>query len=209
MITITDKKQCSGCSACATACPTQCITMTEDKEGFLYPQVSQELCIKCKKCITVCPVINPLSKRTPQQCHAAYHVKTRETSSSGGIFYWLAYYILQQKGVVCGVVFNKDWTTEHRFIDKISDLWMLQGSKYVQSNIKDTYIQTKEFLKKNIPVLYTGTPCQIAGLHKYLGSKINKNQLFTVELCCHGVPSPRIWKQYLKENVTDNISHIT
>ena len=100
MITITNKKQCSGCSACATACPIQCITMTEDKEGFLYPQVNKELCIKCKKCITVCPVINPFPKRTPQQCHAAYHVKTREVSSSGGIFYWIACYILQQKGVV-------------------------------------------------------------------------------------------------------------
>lgn len=117
MITITNKKQCSGCSACATACPIQCITMTEDKEGFLYPQVNKELCIKCKKCITVCPVINPFPKRTPQQCHAAYHVKTREVSSSGGIFYWIACYILQQKGVVCGVAFNKDWTTEHQFID--------------------------------------------------------------------------------------------
>lgn len=92
MITITNKKQCSGCSACATACPIQCITMTEDKEGFLYPQVNKELCIKCKKCITVCPVINPFPKRTPQQCHAAYHVKTREVSSSGGIFYWIACY---------------------------------------------------------------------------------------------------------------------
>ena len=79
MITITNKKQCSGCSACATACPIQCITMTEDKEGFLYPQVNKELCIKCKKCITVCPVINPFPKRTPQQCHAALSCKDKRS----------------------------------------------------------------------------------------------------------------------------------
>lgn len=210
MITLQNNSLCSGCGACASICPTQCIRMENDIEGFLYPKVNQEQCINCNKCNKVCPIINPHTKRSPLSCYAAYNTQSRMNSSSGGVFFLLAKAILEKKGVVCGVAFDETWVTEHVFIETIEQLAKLQGSKYIQSNTKETYKKAFDFLKQNRIVLYTGTPCQIAGLNSFLKQKkIDLTNLFTVELCCHGVPSPSIWKQYLSENVKGKITNIT
>lgn len=172
---IKNKKDCSGCHACMSICPKGCITMTHDNEGFLYPKVNYNLCIKCKKCIDVCPVINkPKTNETPQ-AYACINKdeETRLKSSSGGIFTLLADLVLQEEGAVFGAAFNSQFELEHICIDNsnIHDLDKLRGSKYLQSRIGNAYIEAENKLKTGKPVLFTGTPCQIAGLRSYLNKQ--------------------------------------
>ena len=199
MIQFIDKKDCCGCNACTQKCPTSCITMNEDNEGFLYPKVNIELCIKCGLCKNVCPVIHQGKEQRPLCTYATKNnnESVRINSSSGGIFSLLAEYVLSQKGIVFGARFNECWEIIHDYTEIIEGIVDFRGSKYVQSKIGNSFLKTKQFLKSGRLVLFSGTPCQIAGLKLFLEE--DYENLLTVDFVCHGVPSPKIWRIYLQE----------
>lgn len=201
MITITDKSQCCGCSACAQRCPKQCISMQMDNEGFLYPQVDISKCVDCHLCEKVCPVINQYDTRTPLKVYAAKNSddEVRRLSSSGGIFTLLAEQTIKDGGVVFGACWDNEWNVKHDCVDNISDLQRFRSSKYLQSVIGDAYLKTEQFLKTGRKVMFTGTPCQIAGLKHFLRKEYDN--LLAVEIICHSVPSPGVWQQYLTEKL--------
>lgn len=201
MIYIKEKKDCCGCGACAQRCPKSCITMQEDEEGFLYPQVDEKKCIDCGLCEKVCPVINQVDKREPLVLYSAIHRNDdiRLKSSSGGIFTSIAECVIEQGGVVFGAKFDEDWSVIHDYTENKDELSEFRGSKYVQSRISNNYKSVESFLKSGRKVLFSGTPCQVAGLKLYLRKEYDN--LFTVDFICHGVPSPKVWHEYLKEEV--------
>lgn len=201
MIKIYKKEDCCGCSACVHICPKHSIAFKEDCEGFLYPHVDLKTCVDCGLCEKVCPVLNQNDERLPLQTFAAKHRddEVRMKSSSGGVFTLLAEHILDKGGVVFGAKFNENWEVIHDYVETKEGLAPFRGSKYVQSNIGNSYKLVEEFLKIGREVMFTGTPCQIAGLKKYL-RKDYKN-LLTVDFVCHGVPSPMVWKKYLEEEI--------
>ena len=198
MIKISSPDRCMGCHACYNACPAKCITMEYDSEGFLYPHVNEEKCINCNLCEKVCPVIKrgELSVNKPKG-YVAYSkdADIRRNSSSGGMFYMLAQKILLNGGVVFAAAFDENFVLRHSFTESVEELPKYMGSKYVQSIIGDTYKQAKDFLLKSRTVLFAGTPCQIEGLKKYL--RKDYDNLITIDIICHGVPSPLVWKKYL------------
>lgn len=206
MIDIKDKSKCCGCAACAQRCPKQCITMLKDKEGFLYPKVDIVKCTDCGLCEKVCPVLNVSKARLPQKVYAAKNRDevVRRQSSSGGVFTILAEKTINAGGVVFGVMFNENWEVVHSYTETIEGLAAFRGSKYVQSSIGNSYRQAEAFLKQGREVLFSGTPCQIAGLKRYLRKEYNN--LFTMECVCHGVPSPLVWREYLNDIKTYNAS---
>lgn len=201
MIVLTKKEDCCGCNACVQVCSKKCIAMREDQEGFLYPHIDQCICINCGLCEKVCPVINQGELRQPLVVLAAKNSneKVRLLSSSGGIFSLLSEYILEKNGVVFGARLNDKWQVVHDYTETKEGLSAFRGSKYVQSHIGNSYAQVKLFLKQGRLVLFSGTPCQIAGLKRYL-FKDYKN-LVTLDIICHGVPSPKVWQNYLDEKV--------
>jgi coenzyme F420-reducing hydrogenase beta subunit len=172
--------------------------MLADTEGFLYPRIDNDKCIKCGRCEMACPVIILGSERTPLQVYAAKNTDgtIRNASSSGGIFTAFAKQIIQESGVVFGARFNDAWEVVHGFTESIKGLVEFRGSKYVQSNIGNTYKQAQDFLEARRQVLFSGTPCQISGLKGIL-QKEYKN-LLTVDLVCSGVPSPEVWRKHVK-----------
>lgn len=193
---------CTGCSACASICQSNAISMCENNEGFLYPFINKDLCIKCQQCARICPALTPVSKHPLKEGKhfiAQYTDSyTRQKSASGGAFAGIATdVILNRQGVVFGASLCKDLVVRHIMIDKCELITRLQNSKYVQSDINDSYKIAKEQLDANRLVFFTGTPCQIAGLYSYLGKEY-KN-LLTADIICHGVPSPRLWKRYCAE----------
>lgn len=206
MIQIIDKQQCCGCSACVQKCPKQCISLKEDNEGFLYPRVDTKTCIDCGLCEKVCPVLNPYETREPLQVLAAINKdeKIRMESSSGGIFTLLAEPIIREGGVVFGARFDEEWQVTLDYTETIEGLAAFRGSKYVQARTGETYKQCEQFLKAGRKVLYTGTPCQIAGLHHYLRKEYDN--LISCDLACHGVPSPLVWHRYLESVCEENKS---
>lgn len=199
MINITNPIQCCGCNACAQRCPHKCITLQEDSEGFLYPIININKCIKCNICKKVCPIINTKQESTTIKTYAAINKDEtiRQESSSGGIFSLIAKEIIINKGVVFGAIFDKEWMVKHTFFETIKELKYFRGSKYIQSRIEDCYIKAESFLKENRLVLFSGTPCQIAGLKQFL--RKDYENLITIDFICHGVPSPKVWKRYLYE----------
>lgn len=203
MIQIKDNKDCCGCNACVQRCPKQCITMRTDNEGFLYPFVDTSLCIDCGLCEKVCPVINQVKPKQPLKVYAAYNKneEIRLQSSSGGIFTLLAEEIIKKEGVVFGVKFNKDWMPEFDYTETMEGITPFRGSKYVQAIVGNAYKKAEEFLKGGREVLFSGTPCQIAGLKKYLRKEYNN--LLTIDIICHGVPSPKVWSRFLDNYSTD------
>lgn len=204
-----DEKQCTGCGACYVSCPTACIEMKFDAEGFYAPVVEAEKCIHCGKCVKNCPVLSTPQNDLHQVTAVAAHSKDPfvvQNSSSGGIFFHLASDIIDAGGVVFGAAFDEEQLVRHIRIDHKQDIIRLQGSKYVQSDIGRTYSLVEEDLKKNRPVLFVGTPCQVAALKKYLAT--DYENLYTCDFVCHGVPSPEVWKKYLAENVKGDISCI-
>lgn len=210
MIHITEPKNCCGCNACVQACPKHCIRMQEDSEGFLYPFVDRESCIDCGLCERVCPVINQNEPQKPVVTLAAVNSdeSVRLASSSGGIFTLLAERTIDNGGVVFGAAFDENWDVKHICIDSKSELPKLRGSKYVQSTIGNCYKEAKRHLSAGKEVLFSGTPCQIAGLKRFL-HKEYKN-LKTVDVVCHGAPSPMVWRMYLDEvSSMYNIAQIT
>ena len=195
---ICKKEDCYGCYACLNICPKNAISMEHSLEGFLYPNIDNSICINCGLCKKVCPVIEFKAFSKPIDVYSGWSTneEVRLNSSSGGAFTELSRIILDKSGIVFGCTFdNNTLTAKHIFIDDIKDIYKLQGSKYIQSNIGHTYKKVKDFLTNGIYVLFSGTPCQIAGLKKYLGK--NYDNLFTVDLVCHGVPSPLIFKDYI------------
>ena len=200
---------CTGCSACYSICPVQCISMKQDSEGFLYPFIEKEKCTKCKKCEEICPAIVQRKERKPLKVYAAKNPdeEIRRLSSSGGIFTLLAEHILHKGGVVFGVRFNETWEVIHDYTETIEGLTAFRGSKYVQSDIGKIYKVAKDFLLSDRKVLFTGTPCQLAGLKAFLQK--DYDNLFTVDFVCHGVPSPLVWKKYLNEVTGDKKSRIS
>lgn len=167
----------------------------------MYPRVNESLCVNCGLCNKVCPIINVEDYALPTSTpvFAAYNkdAEQRKTSSSGGIFTLLASDIIGRCGVVFGAAFDKKWNVVHCYADKVSQIEPLKRSKYVQSRIGNSYKDVKAFLTNGKQVLFVGTPCQIAGLRRYLRKEYEN--LITVDVVCHGVPSPMIWQKYLKE----------
>lgn len=205
MINILDKHNCCGCFSCVQRCPIQCILMKEDNEGFLYPYVDINRCIGCGVCESVCPVINQGEIRQPLSAYAAINPDEiiRKKSSSGGVFTLLAEKIIDNGGVVFGARFNDRWEVVHSYVETKQDLSYFRGSKYVQSIISNSYKEVERFLESGRVVLFSGTSCQIAGLHCFLRKKYEN--LISVDVVCHGVPSPRLWSDYLASvsDITD------
>lgn len=196
MLEIIEKTKCCGCHACYNACPQNAITMEESELGFKYPVIDKEKCINCGLCKKVCPILNKKTRDNQPIAYACMNKneEIRRESSSGGIFTLIAEKILGLNGVVFGAEFDKDFNVIHSYVESNEDLDKLRKSKYVQSNIEDSYKMVKNFLHEDRYVLFTGTPCQIEGLYSYLQKDYNK--LYTQDIICHGVPSPEIWKKY-------------
>lgn len=209
MIRILDKYNCCGCNACVQKCPKSCISMFEDEEGFLYPKVDFNKCVDCHLCEKVCPCLNIGNECKPIVCYAARNLNEdiRKVSSSGGIFTAIAEKIIADGGVVFGACFDNNWQVTHGVVESTEDLSVFRGSKYVQSNIGDAFKYVETFLNKDRTVLFSGTPCQISGLNLFLRKKFEN--LLTVEVACHGVPSPKIWREYLKSMKLKDIGSIS
>lgn len=199
MIKLSSKEDCCGCYACVTACPASCISMQPDEEGFFYPVTDKEACVACGLCQKVCPVIQTSDSRKTLSVYAAKNTsdETRKKSSSGGVFSLLAERVIEDGGVVFGACFNDKNEVIHTYATVQEELAIFRGSKYVQSKIGNTYRLAEEFLQSGRQVLFSGTPCQILGLHRYLKKKYSN--LLTVDFICHGVPSPGVWQTYLQE----------
>lgn len=194
-----ENADCCGCGACVNVCPKKCIVMQEDNNGFRYPKIDDKICIKCGLCEKICPINNYKSSKTFDSITFAcqnLNIDERMCSSSGGMFVLFAKYILSQNGIVYGATFE-DNLVKHISVDSVNDLSKLLGSKYLQSNITDCYTEIESFLRTNKLVLFSGTGCQIAGLRSYLGK--DYDNLFLIEIVCHGVPSEKIFRKYIKE----------
>lgn len=192
---------CTGCGACANLCPMGALSMEADAQGYFRPYLEQSKCNSCGKCLRVCPVkkSNNRTTKSNPECYAAMASDDiRCVSSSGGMFTLLANKSIDNSGVVCGVAWNSDFGVEHIFVDEKRDLHKLQKSKYAQSDMKDSFYKIKELLCKGIMVLFTGCPCQVAGLYSYLGK--DYDNLYTIDFICTQAPSQSIFKNYLKEN---------
>lgn len=207
-IKVVQKKDCCGCASCYNSCPVNAIVMKLDSEGFQYPSVNEETCTSCGLCQLSCPTLDPQYHNNPQpDCYAVLASdELREKSSSGGMFSVLADYVLSQKGYVCGAAYGKDLKVEHIIINTSDELQRLRGSKYVQSNIGTVYRKIKQLLREDQWVLFSGCPCQVAGLNAYLRKDYEK--LVTVDLVCHGVPSPLIFERYLKEEFDQPVKKV-
>lgn len=170
MIQITDKHNCCGCTACAQICPRQCITLKADDEGFMYPEADKEMCVDCGLCERACPLIHPAEPIKWSEVLAAKNRNNDERlgSSSGGIFIALARKVIESGGVVFGAVFDRQWNVVHTYSETLEGVKPMMCSKYVQSGINGTYAVAERFLKTGRTVLFSGTPCQIAGLNGYL-----------------------------------------
>lgn len=196
---LAEKANCSGCGACTASCSLNCIEMEMDKEGFRYPQVDTDRCIGCDLCESVCPVLNPLLVADHTDFLAAQHhdIDLRLQSSSGGVFSALAENILLQGGAVCAAAYTDDFAVVHFVSRDSTDLPRFRGAKYTQSYAEPCFPEIRQLLRDEIPVLFVGTPCQTAGLKSYLGKEFEN--LLLLDMVCHGVPSPMVWKKYLKE----------
>lgn len=193
------KEDCCGCTACMNICPKQAITMKPDADGFVFPKIDHSLCIECGKCIKVCAYQHvPVSGNKPLATYVAIN-KSKDvlsSSASGGIFGALASLIFEKNGIVFGCAYNENLEPEHMGVDNQLDMKKIQGSKYVHSNINTTYDKAKKHLNEDRWVLFTGTPCQIAGLKSYLGKDYER--LVTADIICHGVPSAEFFRGYIK-----------
>lgn len=196
-----NKSECCGCGACVNICPRNAITMKEDEFGFLYPSLDQEKCVKCGLCKKACSYHNNENMNLPKETYAAAsnNDETLKKVASGGIFSILAEMVIEEDGVVFGATLehkNEELVPMHIAIESKDELYKLQGSKYVQSAIGTTYQEAKNYLNANRKVLFSGTPCQIAGLKSYLGKQYDN--LITLDIICHGVPNTKWFHDYIK-----------
>lgn len=197
MIRITDKSRCSGCSACHAVCPHDAISMIPDELGFRYPQVDPVRCVECGLCEAVCSFV-PCEGKPEPDALAVRHKDDVEVraSTSGAVFAALSDYILECGGAVYGAGFGEHFKVIHKRAVSKEERDEFRKSKYVQSDMGDTFRRVKEDLKSGIPVLFTGTPCQTAGLRSYIGEKF-ADKLYLADIVCHGTPSPEVWDSYL------------
>lgn len=196
---LSDPARCTGCGACQSVCPRQAISMKSDEEGFLYPQVNGELCVGCDLCEKRCPSGKMERREVPQMRGGCIKdTEIRLKSSSGGIFTALAVHMLRQGGVVFGTVMSESLTAEIVGIFSEEALSGIRGSKYVQSQSADAIRNAADLVKRGIPVLFSGTPCQVAGLYAALNGNVPGN-LLTVDFVCHGTPSPGVFESYIRE----------
>lgn len=201
-INIIDKSDCCGCTACESVCPKDAISMTCDNLGFRYPIVNENLCINCEKCIKVCKFGPNNTRFSNFDAPEVYAIRCKDEyeltkSQSGGAFYVLSEYILKNHGLIYGAIMSSDFTVFHTKADNRYDRNRMRGSKYVQSDLSGVFRDIKNELKNDKKVLFVGTPCQVSGLRSYIGEK-NDSNLYTIDLVCHGVPSPKAWKDYLE-----------
>lgn len=198
MITINSTK-CTACGACLQSCPKSCIEMRNDENGFVYPFIRVDECVDCGKCSAVCPIgKDKVSERFERKAYGAI-TKDKDMlnrSTSGGIFGEIAKYVISAGGTVYGCAYDTDLYVKHVKIDNVSDLCLLNGSKYVQSDTADTFIQVKNDLGSGKLVFYSGTPCQISGLKCFLGKDFDN--LITADIICHGVPSYSSFEKYIR-----------
>ena len=190
-------EDCCGCGACLNICPRNAITMEEDECGFIYPVIDGAKCVACGQCKKVCSFQNEHAYKSPIECYAAVNNDKNQIkdSASGGVFAALAKAIIKDGGIVFGAAFAEDWSVHHVSAENIEQLRSIQGSKYVHSNTEKTYSEAKMHLKTGRKVLFSGTPCQIDGLYGFLGC--DYDNLVTVDVVCHGVPSNRMFLDYL------------
>lgn len=201
MINITDKSACCGCTACASICPKEAIEMTPDEEGFLYPSVDKCSCIECGLCDKVCPIQQKCESKLEKE--ESYVIRTKENdvlmnSTSGGFVTPLAEYVLDHNGIVCAAAYDENFAVKHILVNSTvggGSLDSIRGSKYVQSSLTDCYKKIKGYLEQNKMVCFIGTTCQVSGLKSFL--RKDYEGLITVDLVCHGVPSPKLWSKYL------------
>lgn len=226
-ISFIDKNHCCGCAACQQVCPRQCIGMQADNEGFAYPHINHSQCIDCGKCLKACPAHNPMPVREPTEALAAVSGDDAERMrcSSGGIFPLLARRVISGGGMVAGAAFDEGWQVRHVCVDKAEDIVRLSGSKYVQSDMSGVFARCAEALGQGHRVLFSGMPCQVAALSRYMATVMPgvfgdgktpssadgkqpftedavlpvKDNLTLVECLCHGVPGPGVWHRYLEE----------
>lgn len=200
MINITDPADCCGCTACMNICPHEAIFMKPDALGFLYPKVDMDKCVDCHLCEKVCAFNNSYDKsqNIKPLCYATRHKNHEEMkySRSGAVFIALSDFILRNGGVIYGVAFDKDFNVIHKRATNKIERDEFKGSKYIQSNLGTTFKKVKADLKAGLKVLFSGTPCQTAGLRSFIPKKLQEN-LYLVDIVCHAVPSPFIWKDYL------------
>ena len=197
MIELKDKADCSGCAACESVCTHGCIKMKADAEGFPYPVIDATKCVQCGLCEKGCPIINIPTQNNIKEVIAAKNMDedARFSSSSGGVFRLLAEHVLNQNGLVVGCRFNNDMAAGHVIVNNIADLKPLLSSKYVQSDTRGIYTEVRKYLLEGKQVLFSGVPCQVAALKNYLMRPYSN--LITIDILCHGVPSPRFFKEYL------------
>lgn len=201
MIQIKDKANCCGCTACASVCHHDAITMLPDTMGFLYPVADKGKCVNCGLCEKVCAFNNhyDTSLNLPQpDAFAARHkdMKEVETSRSGAAFIAISDYVIENGGAVYGAGYTDHFRVVHKRATTKAERDEFKGSKYVQSDLDHVFRQVKEDLKNGLTVLFSGTPCQTAGLHSYIGRKL-RERLILVDIVCHGVPGPNLWRDYL------------
>lgn len=198
-VSMLDRSKCYSCRSCLLSCPKNAIEMVENEEGFLYPDVNHEKCIDCGICVKRCPAMNPPVRENFTQTSKTVWLKDAEKllqSTSGGLFAGLAERVLEDGGVVFGAAYDEELNVVQTVVESEGDLWRLKGSKYVESQTGDSFKKARELLESGRKVFYSGTPCQIAGLKKYLAKEYEN--LFTADLICHGVPSQKLWRKYLE-----------
>lgn len=188
---------CTGCHACASICPKKCIVMKDAGEGFLFPVIDLESCVQCGRCKNVCPVLHEQKKSTHTQAFAmkSRDENERKNSTSGGVFSLIAKRVIDEGGIVYGAAYDENFSVRHISVEDDGRLTFLQGAKYVQSTIGTTFMEIEKELKRGRQVLFSGTPCQCVGLKAFLGKEYDN--LLTVDLICHGVPSPKVWQTYI------------
>ena len=186
-----DKEHCTGCQACRLACPVKAISMLENEHGHIYPFINEDICICCNKCAKTCPEFTPVNLCSDKQVYALWtnDSSIRKYSTSGGASYILSRKIVERQGYFCGVEY-KDNEAIHTICNDVASLHRYQGSKYMHSDVKNVYAEIENLLKEGKTVLFTGTPCQVAGLRSYLRKEYEN--LYCIDLVCHGVPSRRI-----------------
>jgi len=200
MVVFEKKEECAGCTACLNICPHSAITMHPDKKGFLYPVIDEKLCTECGLCHKICPFREGFKLSDNLEKPLVYAVKHKDdtirlNSSSGGMFTAISDFILRNEGVVYGAAFDEHFRVYHQKAENAEERDKLRGSKYVQSELNGVFADIKKELKKGRMVLFTGTPCQNAGLQAYLNKRY-KN-LFLCDMVCHGTPSPLIYDEYI------------